>query len=75
MNNTLLLWLNNMISEYAYLVGQVLTEEIQQQLRDANQSFRIKHPNGVYTQDVRMDRLNIRVDSWESKNIIDVYWG
>lgn len=75
MSNTLLLWLNNMISEYDYLIGQVLTEEIQQQLRNANQPFRIKHPNGVYTQDYRPDRLNIRVDTWETKNIIDVYWG
>lgn len=64
-----------MSTQYDHLIGQVLTEEIQQQLRDANQSFRIKHPNGVYTQDIRMDRLNIRVDAWETKNITDVYWG
>lgn len=64
-----------MNTQYDHLIGQVLTEEIQQQLRDTNQSFRIKHPNGVYTQDIRMDRLNIRVDAWETKNIIDIYWG
>lgn len=61
--------------DYKHLIDQVLTEEIQQQLRDAKQPFRIKHPGGVYTQDIRMDRLNIRVDTWETKNIIDVYWG
>lgn len=64
-----------MTSEYDYLIGKVLTEEIQQQLRDANQSFRIKHPHGVYTQDYRPDRLNIRIDTWESKNIIELNWG
>lgn len=62
-------------TDYDHLIGQVLTEELEKKLREENAKFRIYHPGGVYTQDFQQHRLNVRVDSIDTKNIIGIVWG